>query len=132
MSTPRGDPKGFLCREPKCEKIIGSFETDAVPATAIVNPRGTGWVATVVGAVNGRFLITLTDAAYRLISGIAGMQVTTGAAVDMYAQTGTFTPGVTGAATVILRTFAGGAEADPAVGDRVHFELTVYGNPVDA
>mgnify|MGYP006909287027 CR=1 FL=1 len=129
MSNPRGDRKGFLCREPKAEKIIGSFTTDAVPATAITFPRGTGWTATVVGAVNGRFLVTLARPAYRMISCFTGMEATTGVGVDMYAQAGDFTPGV--APTFIIRTVAGGAEADPAVGDRVHFELTVYGDPVD-
>ena len=129
MSTPRLDQKGFVHRDGTLEKIVGSFEVDAAPATALTNLRGNGYTGAVTAA--GRYTLTLTDAASRLVSGSATCEITSGA-VDMYAQLGTFTPGATGAATVVIRCMTGAAETDLPVGDRVHFELTVYGNPIDA
>ena len=127
MSTPRLDKRGFTNHNPTTEKIVGSFEVDAAPATALANIRGVGFTGAVTAA--GRYTLTLDNAAYRLVSGSATCEITSGA-VDMYAQLGTFTGGA--APTVVIRCMTAAVETDLPVGDRVHFELTVYGNPVDA
>ena len=131
MSTPRLDNKGFVVYDRTAEKIVGSFEVDAAPAVNIINVRGNGFVATVGAA--GRYVITLNNAAYRLVSGWVCCECTSGvAALDYTGQLGAFTAGAGGVANAIVRTIDGGVETDIPVTDRVHFELTVYGNPIDA
>lgn len=128
MSTPRLDQKGFINHDGTTEKIVGSFEVDAAPAVNIINILGKGFTVAVTAA--GRYTITLTNAAYRLVSGTVMVDTVGAAAIDLYSQLGTFTPGA--APTAIVRTLNTGVETDILVNDRLYFELTVYGNPVDA
>lgn len=128
MSTPRLDQKGFVNHNETTEKIIGSFEVDAAPAVNCINLRGNGFTAAVTAA--GRYTVTLTNAATRCINGYAVCEIISGAAVDLIGQLGAFTGGA--APTQVIRCMAAAVETDLPVTDRVHFELTVYGNPIDA
>lgn len=132
MSTPRLDQKGFIQRDGRLEKIVGSFACDAVPSVNCINPLGSGWTATVVAATAGTYDVTLTDAAYRIVHAEAYMQIITAANIDMYAQVESTTAGATGAASIRIQCMTAAVETDVPVTDRVCFEITVYGNPVDA
>jgi len=79
----------------------------------------------------GDYLITFTDAFSELLVAQAHFAAISGAAVDMYAQIGAFTPGAAGAATLQIRTETGAADTNPAATDSVIFQATMYGEPLD-
>ena len=127
MTLPKGDLRGYSHRLQNPIKIWGRFTLDAVPATDDVQGRG----FTVARTAAGRYTVTFVDAAAVMYAGACTVQVAAGN-VDMEGQLGAFTPGGTGAATLVLRSMTGNTETDVAVADYVNFEATLYGEAIDA
>jgi len=127
MTLPKGDLRGYSHRLNNPIKIWGRFTLDAVPVTD--DPQGRGY--TVARTAAGRYTVTFDDAAAVLYHASCTVQVALGN-VDMHGQVGTFTPGGTGAATLILRSMTGNTETDVAVADYVNFEATLYSEALDA
>lgn len=123
MSTPQLSPLGFKHLENgNTTKICGRFQIVAGP---VMGPFvGAGFTPTRTGV--GDYLITFGNAFSYLLSGSAICQVA-GAATDLVAQLGAFTPGGTGAATLQIRTKAIGVNTEVTNNDWVHFEATLYG-----
>ncbi len=127
MSTPRTYPQGFYHEERNLTKIVGNFTVTAVPAIGVVT--GNGFAVGRTGA--GDYLVTFTDAFSYLLCGHVVTSNPSGAAVDMFAQIGAFTPGGAGAATVQIRTKTGAVNTEVPADDSVHFEFTLYGETLD-
>lgn len=127
MSVPRYYPQGFYHSERNLTKVCGNWTVGAVGAVNVVT--GHGFTVARTGA--GDYLVTFTAAFAYLLQAQACVEVNSGAAVDMYAQIGAFTPGAAGAATLQIRTETGAADTDPAATDAVHFEATLYGETLE-
>lgn len=129
MSDPRNNPHGFYHKERNITKVTGRWSiTGGVGAVDVVTGHG----FTVARSGAGDYLVTFTDAFSELICAHAQVAAISGAAVDMYGQLGAFTPGAAGACTLQIRTKTGAVSTDPAATDSVHFEATLYGEPLDA
>ena len=129
MTYPRGNLEGFYHRERTPVRIMGRFTVDAAPATVLDDVHGRGWTGAVSAA--GRYTITFDDAVSDLITANASVMAAAGSQ-DSEAQLGTFTPGGTGAATLVLRCMTGNAETDLLVGDYMCFDCVVYSEALDA
>jgi hypothetical protein len=131
MSNPRYNPQGFYHKERNLTHVVGRWSITAVGgAGSVAVVTGHGFTVTHAGV--GDYLITFTDAFSELLVAQACVAAISGAAVDMYGQIGTFTPGGTGAATLQVRTETGAADTNPAANDSVIFSATLYGEPLDA
>jgi hypothetical protein len=131
MSYPRGNLEGYSHRLRNPVKISGRFTADAAPVVTPTDVHGFGFTPTLAVALTpGRYLITFADAAAR-ISNVRCITMCAGAAVDLIAIAGTFTPGGPGAATLLIHTMTGNVETDILVGDYVCFECTLYGETLD-
>lgn len=128
MSTPRENPHGFYHEERNLTKIVGRWNiTGGAGAVDVVT--GQGFAITRTGI--GDYLVTFTDAFSELLCAHTSMATISGAAVDMYSQLGVWTPGAAGIATLQIRTKTIAAVTNPAATDSVHFEATMYGEPLD-
>jgi hypothetical protein len=126
MSTPRGNFRGFYHRLKNPIRVRGSFTLDAVPAA--VDAQGRGF--TVARTAAGRYTVTFNDAAAVMYSGRCSYQEAAGAgAVDMFGQLGAFAAGA--APTLVLRTMTAAVETDVPAGDRVFFDVVLYGEALD-
>ena len=127
MSIPRYNPQSFWHKERNLTKVMGRWVVGAAGAVGAITGHGFG--VTLTGA--GDYLITFTDAFTELHSCQCNIMAISGAAVDMYAQIGAFTPGAAGAATLQIRCKTGAVDTNPAATDSVTFEATLYGEPLD-
>ena len=130
MTYPRGNLEGFYHRERTPVRIMGRFTVDAAPAVNCVDLHGRGYTAAVTAV--GRYTITFTDAVYSLITANATAMVVSAGSTDTEAQLGAFTPGGTGAATLVIRNMTAGAETDLLVDDYMCFEVVYYSEAMDA
>lgn len=128
MSDPRTNHHKFWHKERNLTKVVGRFAIAGAGGLVGV-VTGHGFAITRTG--QGDYLVTFTDAFSNLVNCQVGMIIISGAAVDMYAQLGVWTPGAAGAATLQIRTKTIAAVQNPADTDSVTFEATLYGEPLD-
>lgn len=126
MSYPRGNLEGFYHRERNPVRIMGRFTVDGVPVTD--DQQGRGY--TVARTAAGRYTVTFVDACPVLITANATTMVATGN-TDTVAQLGAFTPGLVGAATLVLRNMIAAVETELAVGDYMTFDAVIYSETLD-
>ena len=129
MSLPRGNLEGFYHREGTPVRIMGRFTLDATPLVADIHGRG--FTVVYAAGTPGVYTITFADAVAGLITANASLMVAAGN-TDMEAQLGTFTPGGTGTATLVIRSVVAAVETDVAADDYVMFEAVVYSECLDA
>jgi hypothetical protein len=129
MTYPRGNLEGFYHRERTPVRIMGRFTLDATPV--VVDIHGRGFTVTYAAVTPGVYTIVFDDAVSDLITANATVMVALGN-TDMEMQLGTFTPGGTGAATLVLRSIVAAVETDVAADDYVMFEAVVYSECLDA
>jgi hypothetical protein len=128
MSNPRNNPSKFWHPNRNLTYISGNWTVvGGVGAVDVVTGNGFAVARTALGV----YTITFTDAFSDLITAHANVACITAANLDLVAQLGPFTPGAAGAATLIVRAKAIGANTEVAATDSVHFDALLYGEPLD-
>ena len=128
MSIPRLNPQGFWHPNRNLTYVSGNWTVvGGVGAVNVVTGNGFTAARTALGV----YTITFTDAFSDFISGHANVACITAANLYLVAQFGAFTPGGAGAATLVIRCKAAGAQAEVAATDSVHFEALLYGETLD-
>jgi len=131
MTNPRNNPKGFWHKEQNLTKISGRWDITGV-AGVVDNVVGHGFTVARDAANAGNYIITFTDGFACLLQAQANVIADSGGgAIDLYAQLGAFTPGASGACTLVVRTKAIGVSTDPTATDGVCFEATLYGEDLE-
>ena len=122
-NEPDRHPKGYFHMTAGTTKIIGSVAIGAAGAVGVHYGRGFAMTRT----AQGLYLLTFTDGFGSFLSGSCTVDDATGG-TDLTAQFGTFTPGLVGACTWVVRTKTAGAQADPDATARIHFDVNLSSN----